>query len=337
MTEQRPIQPTPVGALRFNTDSAKLEYFDGNEYVNITTDSPEQNTGGTRGLTAGSYPAGNQIDFFNIDTTGNSVDFGNRTISAQQPGSAASRTRGCVAGGYGSSNSNIIDFVTMASQGDAQDFGDLTSAGHGVSMCINDSTRGVFAGRVSSPTFENTIDYITIAQTGNAVDFGDISTAIRNPVGGSSPTRGVFALGRNTSGTDLNSIDFLTISTLGNTADFGDLDFTGRYGCGGSNAIRCIMQNGQGANIDFVTIATLGNATDFGELSRGSTSVQLGFCATSPTRIVIGGGQNPGAVNMVNTMEYAQIMTTGTFIDFGDATITNSARCGFSNGHGGLG
>ena len=45
MTEQRLIQPTPVGALRFNTDSAKLEYFDGNQYVNITTDSPEQNTG----------------------------------------------------------------------------------------------------------------------------------------------------------------------------------------------------------------------------------------------------------------------------------------------------
>ena len=38
MTETRPIQPTPVGALRINTDSAKLEYFDGNEYLNITTD-----------------------------------------------------------------------------------------------------------------------------------------------------------------------------------------------------------------------------------------------------------------------------------------------------------
>ena len=56
MTEQRPIQPTPVGALRFNTDSAKLEYFDGNQYVNITTDSPEANTGGTRGLIINGNP-----------------------------------------------------------------------------------------------------------------------------------------------------------------------------------------------------------------------------------------------------------------------------------------
>ena len=145
-------------------------------------------------MTAGSYPSGNQIDFFNIDTTGNSVDFGDRTISAQQPGSAASRTRGCVAGGYGSSDSNVIDFVTMASQGDAQNFGDLTQTGHGVSMCINDSTRGVFAGRTggSPSTFRNTIDYITIASTGDAADFGDISPhVVRNVFGGSSPTRGV--------------------------------------------------------------------------------------------------------------------------------------------------
>ena len=49
----------PVGAFRFNTESAKLEYFDGNQYVNITTDSPEQNTGGTRGLIQHNCLAGN--------------------------------------------------------------------------------------------------------------------------------------------------------------------------------------------------------------------------------------------------------------------------------------
>ena len=80
MIEQPPIQPTPVGALRFNTDSAKLEYFDGNQYVNITTDSPQQNTGGTRGIGMGGYNGSSlvdNIDFVNIDSTGNAVDFGN--------------------------------------------------------------------------------------------------------------------------------------------------------------------------------------------------------------------------------------------------------------------
>ena len=35
--EQSPIQPTPVGAFRFNTDSSKLEYYDGNQWVNISS------------------------------------------------------------------------------------------------------------------------------------------------------------------------------------------------------------------------------------------------------------------------------------------------------------
>ena len=48
--EQPPEEPTPVGAFRFNTDTLKLEYYDGNQWVNVTTDSPEQHTGGTRGL-----------------------------------------------------------------------------------------------------------------------------------------------------------------------------------------------------------------------------------------------------------------------------------------------
>ena len=86
MTQQPPIQPTPVGAFRFNTDSAKLEYFDGNQYVNITTDSPEANTGGTRGIIAGGRSNGSgvrHIQFVTISTTGNATDFGDLTLNRQ--------------------------------------------------------------------------------------------------------------------------------------------------------------------------------------------------------------------------------------------------------------
>ena len=31
--EKSPLQPTPVGAIRFNTDSSKLEYYDGNQWA----------------------------------------------------------------------------------------------------------------------------------------------------------------------------------------------------------------------------------------------------------------------------------------------------------------
>ena len=152
MTEQRPIQPTPVGALRFNTDSAKLEYFDGNEYVNITTDSPEQNTGGTRAVMAGGgFPNTDVIDFVNIDVTGNAVDFGDLTRGLYFVQATASRTKG-----------------------NAADFGNLTDAREQLAAASS-KTRGIFAGGYDQPSFFNIIDFITIASTGNASDFGDLT------------------------------------------------------------------------------------------------------------------------------------------------------------------
>ena len=53
MTQRPPLQPTPVGAFRFNTDSSKMEYYDGNQWVNVTSDSPQAHTGGTRGVWMG--------------------------------------------------------------------------------------------------------------------------------------------------------------------------------------------------------------------------------------------------------------------------------------------
>ena len=137
MTEQIPIQPTPVGALRFNTDSAKLEYFDGNQYVNITTDSPVQHTGGTRGLWFGGEGPGspaprNTIQFVNVDSTGNAVDFGDMSQVRTEFSAAASRVRAFAIGGFLGSQptnySNALDMVTIASTGNATDFGDLSTS-----------------------------------------------------------------------------------------------------------------------------------------------------------------------------------------------------------------
>ena len=41
---------------------------------------------------------------------------------------ASSSVRGIFAGGYSPSNTNTIDYVTFSTLGNAQDFGDLTSA-----------------------------------------------------------------------------------------------------------------------------------------------------------------------------------------------------------------
>ena len=227
MTEQPPIQPTPVGALRFNTDSAKLEYFDGNQYVNITTDSPVQHTGGTRGVTAGINEAPQwqeHMDFFNISTTGNSTDFGDLSADIFAVGTTASSSRGVVFGGYGgsphSANSDEIQFVTIASQGNATDFGNLTVGRQ--TPCVSGSqTRAVAAGGGTPSGNVNTIDFVTIASTGNAVDFGDCTAANNNSSDGGcgNATRGLF---HTRTPNNNGGFFYYNIATKGNAAEFSD-------------------------------------------------------------------------------------------------------------------
>ena len=336
--EQPPEEPTPVGAFRFNTDTAKLEYYDGNQWVNVTTDSPEQNTGGTRGLFFGGYKVpgtSNEIDFVNVETTGDATDFGN--ISAERRGNAAvgSRTRGVTAGGR-SPDVNIIEFVTIASQGNVTDFGDLTITMHHATG-VSDSTRGIFMGGENDSWTNgnsNRIDFITIASTGNANDFGDLYFATRECGGCASPTRGIIKGG---TPAHSNVIQYITISTEGNSADFGDMQTVASRGLGsGSNAVRGVLQTGYTPTVintvEYITIATLGNSQDFGDL----TEARLQSAgATSPTRHVVAGGTTPSSVD---TIDYAQIATTGNFVAFGELNGADRGQfMGCSNGHGGLG
>jgi hypothetical protein len=88
----------------------------------------------TRGVFGGGYneDAGavlNTIQYITIASTGNAVDFGDLTVSRYSLTANSSLTRGCFAGGTGpltsSDPTNIIDYVTIASTGNATDFGDL--------------------------------------------------------------------------------------------------------------------------------------------------------------------------------------------------------------------
>ena len=161
---------------------------------------------------------------------------------------------------------NIIDYVTIASTGNASDFGDTTRSGahNQASGACASSTRGVMGGGVSV----NTIHSLTIASTGNATDFGDLTAARYALTAAASPTRGVFFKGANVA----NTMDYITIASTGNATDFGD-DQVGPAGYQGacSNGTRATMGGGNGAVniIAYITIASTGNATDFGDLTVG--------------------------------------------------------------------
>ena len=340
------------GSIRFNTDSSKIEIYNGEAWFEIDATSPELQTGGTRGIFAGGYTQGggdqDEIEYINVSTLGNAKNFGDLSSSRrQQGGSGADRTRGVFMGGRASPlNRDRIDFITIASLGDAIDFGNLTDGGASNGGTGSNSTRAVcHSGQrgSSGTTKKNIIDYITIQSTGDAVDFGDALVARVTQTGGlNSPTRGCFAGGY--SPTQLNTIDYITFSTLGDAADFGDLTYTVRRPGGGSNAVRGLVAGGNnysgghiGVNtINFITIATLGDALDFGDLTSASNT-DTAAMACSPTRAAIF-HSDTSTPNVSNAIDFVQIMTEGNALDFGDMnTNTIWGRGGCSNGHGGLG
>ena len=133
-------------------------------------------------------PGNRLIEFITLSTLGNSQDFGEVTTLAKSGSAAvASSTRACFMGGVGTTGdathvSNVIDFVTISTLGNAQDFGDMTVAVDALAGASN-STRGLHAGgRTGTPAAEalqNVIGFITIASAGNATDFGDLVTPTR--------------------------------------------------------------------------------------------------------------------------------------------------------------
>ena len=168
----------------------------------------------------------NNIDFITIASLGNGSDFGDILQARRSLSSCASPTRGLLAGGYAQPDTatytNAIEFITIASAGNAQDFGDLTRRAWGMASCSS-STRGTWSGGMI-PTNLNTIDFVTIATAGNALDFGDMTLISGRGGATSNATRGVIFHGHNTS-TYVNNIDFITIATTGNASDFGDNTF----------------------------------------------------------------------------------------------------------------
>jgi hypothetical protein len=82
-----------------------------------------------------------------------------------------------------------VSYITIASEGNAIYFGDLTVSREGGGTGASNSIRGVFTGG-SNPSRLNVIDYIAISTGGNALDFGDLSAGIRKGHAGLSDSHG---------------------------------------------------------------------------------------------------------------------------------------------------
>jgi len=237
----------------------------------------------TRGIMPGGYhynaPGGpgtyiDDMDAFTISIQGNSFDFGNLSQgNRSEPCSASNETRGIVAGGAAGPSpvvrTNNITYVTIASQSDTIDFGDMIGGLYQNPTGTASQTRLVMGTGEGSPANFNSLEYITISTLGNAADFGDTAVTASYRTACGNVVRGLIAGGYTPS--VQSTIEFFAIATLGNTSDFGDLTVSRGAPTGMASSTRGVFAGGRESPnnfdvIDYVQISSTGNATDFGNL-----------------------------------------------------------------------
>ena len=134
--------------------------------------------------------------------------------------------------------------------------------------------------------------------------------------------RGVWMCGLSPNYND--TIGFINIQTKGNE-QAGGVSVHGsaanRAGC--ASRTRGVWAGEQSpggytGDMDYITMASVGNSIDFGDLSQARATYGGSF--SSSTRGVWAGGYNNtlSPSTSVNTMDYVQIGTLGTALDFGD-------------------
>ena len=279
-TAERPSDPPP-GMLRFNTDIGRLEVWRNDHWATILGESP------------------NLGDHNNTNSSG------------------GTGTRGVLMGGGTPGLVNDIDYITVETLGNSQDFGDLASTRRG-------SQNGQAGSRVKGLAMGgddtvSTVASIIFASTGSATDTGSILTQGRRLGGGASnQTRALYAGGLS-SPLSRNTIDATDIASLGSSQDFGDLSAAAYFNSGVSSSVRGVFTIGNdggsyNGNIDYVTLSSQGNGQDFGDLGTATNPDGAG----NSIRGIFSGGTSPA---YTNTIQYLTIATTGNAQDFGDLPV----------------
>ena len=311
---QMPSGPTEYrggrgrGVFAGGYSPSPVNYTNAMDYVEIATTGnatdfgdlsvKRYNVSGCASATRGLFMAGqgtpsalfNTIDYVTISSGGGASDFGDLidlggTINDQMQSGAvtSNNTRGLYMGGHSPNTTvgsggrqNIIQFVTIASTGDAVEFGDITVYAQGSQACAS-PTRAVRGAGSGNPANHQVIDYVTIATRGDAIHFGElVSITGLFPASLSGTTRGIFAGG--STPTKLNTIEYITIATLGNATNFGDLTVITYGAAGSSNQVRGVIAGGGSPagdrnQINLITIASAGDASDFGDLTTARATV----------------------------------------------------------------
>lgn len=218
-------------------------YTDTIDYVTIASPGNAQDFGnltytvqaggaacnGTYGLHAGGFTGSTaqNIDYITVATPGDASDFGDLLVPRKMLSGCGGETYGIFTGhddaASGATVGVTMDYVTIATPGNAADFGDMTQYRHSHASTGN-GTYGINAGGYESDdtTISTSIDYFSFAVIGgNASVFGDLILGRRGFAAASNEYRATFAGGNYTAHT--NTIEYITIATVGNAQSFGNL------------------------------------------------------------------------------------------------------------------
>jgi len=258
------------------------------------------------------------------------------------------RGRGVFGTGYNNapnSSLNSMQFVTIATTGNTEDFGDLADSSIGKAS-FGSATRGFWAGGDSVPgqADNKAIEFTILSSSGGGIDFGDMTSTKAYLNGMSNDIRGFFVGGATTPEyVNQSRIEFITMASTGNGTPFGDLSITTRSGSSAASNTRGLLQIGQSnpltagyRRIEFITLSTLGNSQFFGEITTLAKAGSAAVASSTRACFMGGVGTTSDATHVSNVIDFVTISTLGNAQDFGDMTVAVDALAAASNSTRGL-
>lgn len=173
-----------------------------------------------------------------IATAGNATAWTGTLTQAKSNGCGASDgTKGFFFGGRTASSStqlNEIDYVTIATDANASDWGDLGTARKdtgGNAACGTSSRILIGGGTTSSSMSTSSIEYINPASASNAYSFGNLANGLRYCSSANNATHAFWMQGLNNSSQMQEYAHRVTIDTTGNASLWATTGGVG-YGSG---------------------------------------------------------------------------------------------------------
>jgi len=235
-----------------------------------------------------------------------------------------------------------IQYNTIGSASNAQDFGDIASGGrensNGVGVGVSGARAVLHSGPKSGDYNNDDTDYITVASTSNTSDFGD---AVEETYQGATMSNGTLMFIGGGSGPDspyyTAHMAQRAIATTGDFTDAGDLM--------AAATVASVSGNTKGAtmggyhrpdnvatyrdDVEYITFDTSANSIAFGTLTDTSTCM-MGIANIS--RWIVNHNYVPNASpSYTFYLDYWTVASGGSAQDFGD-DVLSGYMAGTSNG-----